>query len=169
MGLSAGKVPKKIHIIGSVGSGKTTLARKLSQQFGIPYYELDNVVRERRPDGDVKRTPEERDVVFHQIVNLDQWIVEGVHSGWVNRGFEQADLILFLDPPMNQRRYRIIRRFIMQKLRLEKAHYKPTWKIFWKMFEWNRSFEYETKPEILKTLHTFSDKVIIISRDFDVM
>jgi shikimate kinase len=34
---------KKIHIIGSVGSGKTTLARTLSSHLNIPFYELDNV------------------------------------------------------------------------------------------------------------------------------
>lgn len=37
-------IPNKIHIIGSVGSGKTTLARALSYQLNIPYYELDNVL-----------------------------------------------------------------------------------------------------------------------------
>ncbi|WP_440338356.1 shikimate kinase [Lysinibacillus sphaericus] len=38
------KFPSKIHIIGSVGSGKTTLAKELSAKLNIPYYELDNVV-----------------------------------------------------------------------------------------------------------------------------
>jgi adenylate kinase family enzyme len=39
-----GNIPKRIHIIGSVGSGKTTLARTLSSRLNIPFYELDNVV-----------------------------------------------------------------------------------------------------------------------------
>lgn len=59
------KVPNKIHIIGSVGSGKTTLARKLSSQLGIPYYELDNVVRKKvEGKGRIKRMPEERDALY---------------------------------------------------------------------------------------------------------
>ena len=29
----------KIDIIGSVASGKTTLARRISQKYGVPYYE----------------------------------------------------------------------------------------------------------------------------------
>jgi adenylate kinase family enzyme len=35
---------KKIHIIGSTGSGKTYLARELSNRLNIPYYELDSVM-----------------------------------------------------------------------------------------------------------------------------
>ncbi|MFG3612939.1 hypothetical protein M2M59_01205 [Rummeliibacillus sp. G93] len=31
-------IPKRIHIIGSIGSGKTTLAKKLSDQLSIPYF-----------------------------------------------------------------------------------------------------------------------------------
>ncbi|WP_054705170.1 AAA family ATPase [Bacillus sp. JCM 19041] len=42
---------KKIHIIGPVGSGKTTLARKLANLLEIPAYELDNIVWERRQRG----------------------------------------------------------------------------------------------------------------------
>lgn len=164
-------LPKKIHILGSVGSGKTTLARRLSTELGIPYFELDNVVRKRHKNshtGSNKRSPEERDALFHQIICQDEWIVEGVQSGWVNSSFEKADVILFLDPSMNLRRYRIIRRFILQKIGLEKAHYKPTWEIFRKMFQWNHSFEYESKPQILKELKAFPDKVMIITRDFDI-
>lgn len=49
-------LPKKIHIIGSVGSGKTTLARTLSSHLNIPFYELDNVVWKRFQSGDVRRS-----------------------------------------------------------------------------------------------------------------
>lgn len=54
----------KIDIIGSVASGKTTLAGKISQKYNVPYYEKDNVVWDRTPDGDRKRIPEERDLYF---------------------------------------------------------------------------------------------------------
>lgn len=35
---------RRIYIIGSVASGKTTLARTLSKKLNIKAYELDNVV-----------------------------------------------------------------------------------------------------------------------------
>ena len=40
----------KIDIIGSVASGKTTLAGKISQKYNVPYYEKDNVVWDRTPE-----------------------------------------------------------------------------------------------------------------------
>lgn len=54
--------PKKIHIMGSVGSGKTTFAKKLSTQTSIQHYELDNVVWQRiEGSEDIRRSKEERD------------------------------------------------------------------------------------------------------------
>ena len=58
----------KIDIIGSVASGKTTLAKRISRKYGIPYYEKDNIVWKRTLNGDVKRNPEERDKYFYNII-----------------------------------------------------------------------------------------------------
>lgn len=44
----------KIDIIGSVASGKTTLAKRISKKYGVPYYEKDNIVWKRTAGGDVK-------------------------------------------------------------------------------------------------------------------
>lgn len=45
------ELPRKIHIIGSVGSGKTTLARSLSKMLQLSFHELDNVVWIRNQSG----------------------------------------------------------------------------------------------------------------------
>lgn len=67
----------KLDIIGSVASGKSTLAREISEKYQIPYYEKDNIVWKRTPDGDKKRSPEERDRIFKEIIESENWIVEG--------------------------------------------------------------------------------------------
>lgn len=41
----------KIDIIGSVASGKTTLARQISRRVNVPYYEKNNIVWKRASDG----------------------------------------------------------------------------------------------------------------------
>ncbi|MGI8314362.1 hypothetical protein [Halobacillus mangrovi] len=75
---------RKIHIIGSVGSGKTTLAKSLSTSLHLPHYELDNVVWIRRATGDVRRLVTDRDEYLKKITSLDKWIIEGVHHTWVD-------------------------------------------------------------------------------------
>ena len=155
--------PAKIHIIGSVGSGKTTLAKELSIKLEIPYYELDNVVWLRKNNGDIRRTEEERARFLQAIVETDKWIIEGVHNEeWVNSSFQQADRIVFLDTGYSIRTYRIIKRFIKQKLGLESVHYRPTFKIFLKMFRWNKHFEQVGKPFFLEKYQKYQEKIIMV-------
>jgi len=160
--------PKKIHIIGSVGSGKTTLARILSTKLCIPFYELDNVVWKRFKTGDIRRSVEERDHYLSEIINSEAWIVEGVHHKWVMQSFENAELIIFLDTDYSKRTVRIIKRFILQKMQLEKANYAPTFDVFKKMFAWNSYFEKESKPEIVNILNKYNDKLIILNDNNEV-
>ncbi|WP_238018726.1 DNA topology modulation protein FlaR [Oceanobacillus jordanicus] len=120
-------IPKRIHIVGSVGSGKTTLAREISSKLGIPYYELDNVVWIRDESGDIRRTDQERETCLNSIIQSESWITEGVHTAdWASPCFHRADLIVFLDTKYSIRVYRIGKRFFKQKLRIEESNYKPT-------------------------------------------
>ncbi|QKS70658.1 DNA topology modulation protein FlaR [Paenalkalicoccus suaedae] len=144
-------IPNRIHIIGSVGSGKTTLARSLEKKYNTKHYELDNVVWERHKCGDRKRSYPHRDRCLEEIIATESWIIEGAHSNsWVNRSFEAADLIIFLDTPYTIRQVRILKRFVRQVLRLETANYTPSFNMLIDMFKWNRIFERDSKPKILK-------------------
>ncbi|SDL85602.1 DNA topology modulation protein FlaR [Sediminibacillus halophilus] len=156
-------VPRKIHIIGSVGSGKTTLAKEISLKLDVPYYELDNVVWIREKSEDIKRTEEEREEYLNSIIQSDSWIIEGVHNeDWVSNCFQNADLIIFLDTKYSVRTYRIIKRFLKQKLRLEKSNYKPTLKIFFNMFKWNRYFEEVGKINFFNNYYIHRNKIEVI-------
>ncbi|TDF97985.1 PhoH family protein [Paenibacillus piri] len=54
---------KKIHIIGSTGSGKTFISRQMALRFGIRHHDLDNIVWRRDEIGG--RLPEEaRDLQY---------------------------------------------------------------------------------------------------------
>lgn len=157
-------IPKKIHIIGSVGCGKTTLARQMSKKLNIPYYELDNVVWKRQKGHDIRRSEQERECYLNTLIRLDTWIIEGVHNEeWVGNSFKNAELIIFLDTSYSVRTYRIIKRYFLQKLRLEKSNYKPTLKIFFKMFKWNKYFEEVGKPKFFKKIKDYNVKILVVN------
>lgn len=153
---------KKIYIIGSVASGKTTLAKKLSKLLEVSWFELDNVVHRRLPSGDVKRKPDEIEFLFNSILSSDSWIIEGVYRDYFYNGFDKADVIILLDTDTKIRKYRIIKRWIKQKLKLEKANYKPTLKMLSLMFKWSNKFE-KRKEEILKMLKPYKTKAIVLT------
>ncbi|GGD20757.1 DNA topology modulation protein FlaR [Pontibacillus salipaludis] len=160
---------RKIHIFGSVASGKTTLAKKLSDSLEIPYYELDNMVWNRKPSGDVRRSEIEREVIVQEVIGSDTWIMEGVHVGpWMRNSFRKADVILFLDLPYHQRRSRLLLRFFKQKLKLEKVHYKPTLQILRNMFKWNKTFDSGQRFTFLYESGVDLDKVVFVKNGKDL-
>ena len=67
----------RIYIIGPVGSGKTTFAMKLSELYNIKSYELDKVSWDDE-HGNIKRSDEEVQKIFKDILKNKKWIIEDV-------------------------------------------------------------------------------------------
>jgi adenylate kinase family enzyme len=149
----------KIFIIGIVASGKTTLARQISQELNIPWYELDTIVHNQTVEGRVKVTPDEQMQVIMNIDHHGKWIFEGTDRKSYQYLYGMADRIIFLDPPLRKRRVRIILRFIKQKLGIEKCHYKPTLEMLREMFKWTDDFE-KNRGEFEAKLMLYGEKVI---------
>lgn len=152
----------KIRIIGAVGSGKTTLARKISLQKEIPMYSLDDIVWSRSPNGDVRNSEANRDASLERIVSQSSWIIEGAHLGWSRKTFEEADQVILLHPNLMIRLYRITKRFILQKRGIEDASYFPTWRMYGRMFKWTYQYETFYKKQVRIMLKNNPDKAIEI-------
>ncbi|QXE02187.1 DNA topology modulation protein FlaR [Terribacillus sp. DMT04] len=163
------KFPQKIHIVGSVGSGKTTLAREMTVQLTVPHYELDNMMWKRSPDGDVRRSEKLRRQILQDITSRESWIIEGVHTAdWIEESLRQADLIIWLTPAPRVHNIRIAKRYLRQITGLEKANYTPSFRMFLKMFKWNRYFEKSNKPYIYDAFSKYGDKVMLVENKADV-
>ena len=110
----------KIHIIGCSGMGKTYLAKKLSNKYNIPHYDLDNIYWDNSSEKyGLKTEFEKRDNLLQNILEKDAWIVEGIYYKWLEQSFKDADIIYILDLPKYIYKFRIIKRFIKRKLKLE--------------------------------------------------
>lgn len=120
---------------------------------------------ERTYEGDKRRSEADRKKCLHHISASQGWIIEGIHYTWVNESFNEADLIIFLDIHYLKRIWFIIKRYVLQKAKIEKANYAPTFSIFIKMVQWNSDFKKQSKTEILHILRTsYSDKLIIVKK-----
>ena len=150
----------KIHIIGGPGSGKTYLAEKLSKELGIQHYDLDELQWDNQSDSyGVKREPDERDRLLADVLNKNDWIIEGVYYAWCKQCFADADMIYVLSVPRYKYRYRIIRRFVRRKLGLEQGK-KETLRSLSQLLKWADKYQQVNLVEIRKLLIPYSGKVI---------
>ncbi|MBD2113801.1 MULTISPECIES: AAA family ATPase [Cyanophyceae] len=98
---------RRIAIVGTTGSGKTTLARRVAQRCLIPHIELDALQWE--PNW----TPAEPQV-FRDRVRLalsgDRWVVDGNYSAVRDIVWQRADTVVLLDYPFGLVLRRLLRR-----------------------------------------------------------
>lgn len=152
----------KILIIGTVGTGKTTLARKLSKEYNIKYYEVDSIVHDDSNNG-IKRSIEEQDEIIRKIDKENDWIIEGTLRKNLYYLLEMTDKIIYLDIPKRIRNVRIFTRYIKQKFKIEKSNYKPTMEMLKLMYKWSNEHE-KDKNELLKHLNIYKEKLEIIEK-----
>ena len=158
----------KIYVTGPVGGGKTTLARELSRLSGFPCCELDSIVYESDPDHpgrNRKRNPAETDRLFRSVLSGDGWIMED--TGRFEEGWEQADFILLLEPPARIRKFRIVKRWLRQKLCLDPCRYKPDFPMLKSMFRWTARYE-RGESTLKERLAPYREKIILLRSRHDL-
>ncbi len=154
------KALRRIHILGGPGSGKTFLAKILSEMTGIAPTDLDELFWDNTAsDYNTRRSPDERDCLLKELVDEDQWIVEGVYHAWVVESFEKADMIIILCTPVWLRHWRILRRFVLGKLNCADHLRRETLAGQWALLKWNHAYEKDNLRRTREHLKPFSSKV----------
>ncbi|MDX2232664.1 MAG: AAA family ATPase [Leptolyngbyaceae cyanobacterium bins.349] len=85
---------QRISIVGTTGSGKTTLARQVAQHFQIPHIELDALNWEPNWTAALPQVFRKR---VSKALNSDRWVVDGNYSGVRDIVWSRADTVVFLD------------------------------------------------------------------------
>ena len=85
---------QKIIILGCPGSGKSTLAKKLHDATGLPLFHLD-AIWWNADRSHISR--DEFDQKLQEILQTDQWILDGDYSRTYEIRFKSCDTVIFLD------------------------------------------------------------------------
>ena len=147
-------------IIGGVGSGKTTLAKYLSEFFDRPYFSIDSIVYD---ENNIKRDEKEQTKLVNKINRENkEYIIEGVLRDNLDFLLNICDQIIFLDYPSNITVRRVKFRFFKQKLGIKKCDYVPDKEMYHNMIKWCKEFN---RDKLMNKLSKYSKKLLIIRND----
>jgi len=150
----------KIHIIGGPGSGKSYLARRLSADLGHPSHDLDDLFWDNSAESyGTRAKPEVRDQKLQELLQLPRWIIEGVYHQWLDESFRLADTIIVLSPFVCVRDWRILKRFVMRKLRLTGGK-RETFKDLVALLRWNHGYDGDNLRRAALVLESHKHKII---------
>jgi adenylate kinase family enzyme len=105
---------KRVFIIGTMGSGKTTLAKKIANKLKIKPNSLDDVYWTTKYTR--KRNSAKRERIVKNIIKNKKWVIEGVFQSWVGEIAQKADLVIWLDLHPNILTWNILKRFVKNTL-----------------------------------------------------
>lgn len=103
---------RRLVVLGSSGSGKTTVARRLADVLGYPLLELDSVFHR---DGWADTADDNFVPIVEEFTDQPAWVVDGNYTsqGMRETLWPKADTFIWLDPTRSQ----VMRRVIARTLR----------------------------------------------------
>ena len=153
---------KKVLIIGCPGSGKTTLAKALSEKTGLPLIHLDKI--QWTGDWECIRG-EDFDRILIEKMQMPHWIIDGNYNRTIPIRLRECDTVIYLDYPTSVSLCGALKRVISNygKVRDDmggncRERFDPTF--FWFIM----TFNMKNRHRYHKLLDSAEDKNIIILR-----
>ena len=149
---------KKIIVIGCPGSGKSTFSRALHKLTGLPLYHLDLMYW-----NDDKTIVDKKIFLdrLNDVLNLDEWIIDGNYISTMESRIQKCDTIVFLD-------YHVDVCLDGIKTRVGNKRSDMPWienEIDQKFIKYIERYNLDVRPNVLELLNKYSDKNIYIFKN----
>ena len=110
------KYPQRISVIGTTGTGKTTLAKKLSKCLDIPHVELDAIHWRENWE---PLTKKEFQAQVIKALDREAWVIDGNYSKVRGIIWEKAEMVVWLDYGLCRIYYQLFHRTLRRVLTRE--------------------------------------------------
>ena len=153
---------KRILVIGSGGSGKTTVARQLAERLRLPLIHLD--AHFWHP-GWIETPNAEWDEQIRRFIAEPSWVIEGNYGRTLDVRLAACDTVVFLDMPRHVCIWRIIKRRFRYwgTSRPDVAPGCPE-RLGWDFIVWVWTYRKRRRPEVLDRLGRLSTaRVVVLS------
>ncbi|MCA2018380.1 (d)CMP kinase [Vibrio tritonius] len=104
---------KKINIVGTSGSGKSTVGQRLATKLNIPFIEMDALYW--KPNW---QEPSDEEFFAHLATALqqDRWVLDGNYNRTVAIKWADVDTVIWIDYSFARTLFQAVRRAIVRSL-----------------------------------------------------
>jgi adenylate kinase family enzyme len=145
---------KRVLVIGSGGSGKSTFARRLGEMLRLEVIHLDKIYWH---PGWVETPREEWLRKVDELCRGESWVMDGNYSGTLDRRLEACDTVVFLDLPRTLCLRRVLKRMLTYRksVRPDMTEGCPE-RLSLKFLRWVWNYPTKSRPKVLGLLEGHS-------------
>ncbi|HZN31566.1 MAG TPA: AAA family ATPase [Xanthobacteraceae bacterium] len=152
---------QRILVIGSSGTGKSTLARKIAPKLGLPVIHLD---QEYWQPGWVATEPAAWKARVERLVAREAWVMDGNYSGTFAIRVPRADAIVWLDLPRHIYFPRAVWRIVQSygRVRPDLAPGCPEKVDLEFLFKWVWTYPTRSRPRTLSLIESLRGRIPVV-------